>query len=94
MLSEQDHQQLVLSNSKMCGPSNAQMAPAHVEYGNNTDHAEEVEENRPTRNALLEALTMPRASPVIQQSLQGQEVCRVAVSCPFALDIMYLSMEW
>ena len=88
------HQQLVLCNSKTCGPPNAHMAPAHVEHGNNTDHAEEGEENRPTRNSPLEALTMPRASPVMQQSLQGREVCRVAVSCPFALDIMYLSTEW
>ena len=81
----------------MCGPPYAYMAPEpeeDVENGSNTDHAEEVEENHTTRNALLEALTIPRARFVMQQSLQGWEVCRRAVSCPFALDIMYLFMEW
>ena len=68
----------------MCGPPDAYMAPAYepeedVENGNNTDHAEEER--------------MPRASPVTQQSLQGWEVCRVAVSCSFALDILYSSVS-
>ena len=75
------------------------MAPAfepeeYVENGNNTDHAEEREENHNTWNAPLEALTMPGSSPVIQQSLQDWEVCRVALSCHFAWGFLYTSMEW
>ena len=60
----------------MYGPSYAYMSPAYAtrmntwEDGNNTDHAEKVEENHNTWNALLEALTMPGSSPVIQQSLK------------------------
>ena len=83
----------------MCGPRYAYMAPAYhpeeyVENGNNTDHAEEVEENHNTWNALLEARTMPGSSLVIQQSLQDWEVCRAALSFHFALDILYMSLEW
>ena len=37
---------------------------------------------------------MPGSSPAAQQSLQDWEVCRVALSCHFALDILYMSMEW
>ena len=43
---------------------------------------------------LLEELTMPCSSPAVQQSLQDWEVCRVALSRHFALDILYMSMEW
>ena len=51
-------------------------------------------EKHNTWNALLEAPTLPGSSPVIQQSLQDKEVCRVALSCHFALDVLYMSMEW
>ena len=51
-------------------------------------------ENLYTWSALMEVLTMPGSSPAIQQSLQDWEVCRVALSCHFALDILYLSIEW
>ena len=51
------------------------------------------DENHSTWNALLEVLTMPGSSPATQQSLQDWEVCRVALSCHFALNILYLSME-
>ena len=37
---------------------------------------------------------MPGSSPPIQPSLQDWEVCRTALSCHFALDILYMSMEW
>ena len=48
------------------------------------------DENQNTWNALLEVLTMPGSSPAIQHSLQDWEVRRVALSCLFALDILYM----
>ena len=65
---------------------------AHEYVGGTSDTDED--ENHNTWNALVEALTMPGSSPALQQSLQDWEVCRVALSCPFALDILYMSMAW
>ena len=92
------HQQHVPSNcSKIRGPSYAYMVRSyeHEEYGvGSSDTGDTEEEHHNTWNALLEALTMPGSSPAIQQSLQDWEVCRVALSCHFELDILYMSMEW
>ena len=62
----------------------------YEEYGVDTGDTEEEEESHNTWNALLEALTMPGSRPPIQQSLQDWEVCRMALSCHFALDILYI----
>ena len=51
----------------------------------------EEEESHNTWNALLELLTMPGS---IQRSIFDWELCRVALSCHFALDVIYMSMEW
>ena len=82
----------------MCVPPYEYMVPAYeyeeyAEKSSDTGDTEE-EENHNTRNALLEALTMPGSSPAMQHSLQDWEVCRVALSCHFALDILHMSMEW
>ena len=68
-----------------------ELAYGYVEYAENSSHTSDTdeEENHNTWNALLEALTMPGSSPAIQQSLQDWEVCRLALSCHFALDILY-----
>ena len=66
------------------------------EYGvgsSDTGGTEE-EESHNTWNALLGAHTMPGSSPPKQHSLQDCEVCRMALSCHFVLDILYMSMEW
>ena len=54
----------------------------------------EVEENHNTWNALLEVLTVPGSSPALHQTLHDWEICRLALSCHFALDTIYMSMEW
>ena len=77
------------------------VAPAYTyveyaEYAQNSSDTSDTDddENHNTWNALLEVLTMPGSSPAIQQSLQDWEVCRVALSCHFARDILYMSMKW
>ena len=69
---------------------------ANEEYAENSSDAGDTDEdeNHNRWNALLEALTIPGSSPAIQQSLQDWEVCWVVSSCHFALDILYMSMEW
>ena len=82
----------------MCGIPDVYVAPAYeyVEYAENSSETSDTdeEENLDTWSALLEVLTMPGCSPAIQQGLQDWEVCRVALSCHFSLDILYLSMAW
>ena len=84
------HQQRVLSNSSMmCGPpyENIVLPYGYEEYAENSSDTVYTEEEE-NHN---EALTMPGPSPAIQQSLQDRKVCRVALSCHFALDILYMS---
>ena len=89
------HQQRFSSNSStMCGLPHEYMVPPY-EYGDHVENSIETsdtneDENHKTWNALLEVLTMPGCSPAIQQSLQDWEVRRVALSCLFALDILYM----
>ena len=87
----------------MCGHPYVYMALvlANVECTEYADASNEtsvtmVDRHYNAGNALLEALTMPGSSPKVQRSLQGWVVCRVAVSCPIAVDILYMSMsmEW
>ena len=66
------------------------MVPPYA-YGEYVESSS-VEENHNTWNALLEAPTIPGSSPAMQQSLQDWEVCRVALSCHFALDILHMSI--
>ena len=90
------HGQRLLSNSSMmCVPPSEYMAPPYeyVESSSDTNDTEE-EENHNTWNTLLEILTMPGSSPAIQQGLFDWELCRVALSCHFALDVLCMSMEW
>ena len=58
----------------MCGPPHAYMEPPyeHEEHGADSSDTSDTDkdENHNTRNALLEALTMPGTSPAIQQSLE------------------------
>ena len=89
------------SHAVMCGPPYVYMVPAYeyVEYAefaeNSSDTSDtDEDENHNTWNALLEVLTMPGSSSAIQQSLQDWGVCRVALSCHFALHILYMPMKW
>ena len=54
----------------------------------------EVEKNHNTWNELLVVLALLGYSPPIQQGLYDWELCRVALSCHFALDNIDMSMEW
>ena len=90
----------ILKRSMMCGISYACTAPEYEyeAYAASADNSSETsdtdeDEHLNTWNALLELFTMPGSSPAIQQSLQDWEVCRVALSCHFALDILFMSME-
>ena len=49
----------------------------------------EEEENHNTWNMLLELLTLPGSSPSIKQGLFDCELCSVALSCHFALEIIH-----
>ena len=40
-------------------------------------------------NQMLELFTLQGSSPVLQYDLEDWEVCRVALSCHFALDIIF-----
>ena len=43
-------------------------------------------------NVLLELFTQLEISPRLQQGLEDWELCRVALTCYFALDVIYVSM--
>ena len=72
-----------MSNSSMCD------IPPHD--GSVSGSSEEEQHN--VWNQILELFTLQGSSPVPQRCRQ-EEVCRVAVSCHFALDSIYMSMEW
>ena len=46
-----------------------------------------------TENHLLESLMFPGCSPAIQCWMRQEEVCLAALSCHFALDVIFLSLE-
>ena len=68
----------------MCLPPYEYMASS-----SGTSDSEE-EENHNTWNMLLELLTLPGSSPAMQRGVRDLELCRVALSCHFALDVIYL----
>ena len=58
----------------------------YVECSSDTGTTE-VEEYHNTWNALLEVLTMLGSISAIHQTMHDWELCRLALSCHFALDI-------
>ena len=91
----------ISKRSMMCGIPYAYTAPvyeyvAYAAYAENSSETSDTDEdgNFNTWNALLALLTMPGSSPARHQNFQDWEVCRVALSCHFSLDILYSSMEW
>ena len=44
-------------------------------------------------NEVLHLFTFPGCSPALQQGLDNWELCRVALSCHFALDVIYAFTE-
>ena len=60
--------------------------------GSGTSDSEE-EEHHNTWNMLLELLTLPGSIPAMQRGTYDWELCRVALSCHFALDVMHMAME-
>ena len=42
---------------------------------------------------MLELFTLQGSSPKIQQCLNDEELCRTALTCHFALDVVYMSGE-
>ena len=52
------------------------------------------EEQHNAWNHLLELFTFHGSSPKIQQCLEEEELCKKALAYHFALDVIYMSMEW
>ena len=42
-----------------------------------------------TKNPLLEMCMLPGCSPALQQWMREEEICLVAVSCQFALNVIF-----
>ena len=47
-----------------------------------------------TENPFLEIFMLPRCSLAIQQWKRDEEICLVALSCHFGLDVIFWSMEY
>ena len=47
------------------------------------------EEQHNAWNHLLELFTLQGSSPKIQQSLKEEELCKTALTCSFALDVIW-----
>ena len=58
------------------------------------ESGDEYEEEHNTWNRGLGLFTLQESSPRIQQCLKEEAVCKTALTCPFALDVIYMSMEW
>ena len=58
---------------------------------NDTD-AEERPDN--SENRLLELFAYPSSSPALQRHMREEEIGLVALSCHFALDVLFLSMDY
>ena len=43
---------------------------------------------------MLDLLTLQGSSPRIQRCLQEEELCKTTLTCHFALDVVYMSIEW
>ena len=52
------------------------------------------EEQHNAWNRLLELFTLQGSSPKIQRSLKEEKLCKTALTCHFALDVIKMTMEW
>ena len=57
------------------------------------DSSDEYEEEHNAWNRGLDRFTLQGSIPRIQQCLKEEEVCKTALTCHFALDVIYVSME-
>ena len=57
------------------------------------DSSEEYEEEHNTWNRGLGLFTLQGSSTRIQQCLKEEDVCKTALTCHFALDVIDMSME-
>ena len=64
--------------------------PPRYEYSGSEPSEEERPDN--TENHLLEFFVFPGCSLAIQCWMRKKEICLVALSCHFALDVIFLSM--
>ena len=58
------------------------------------DSSDEYEEEHNTWNRGLGLFTLQGSSPRIQQCLKEEEVCKTELTCHFALDVIFVPMEW
>ena len=58
------------------------------------DSSDEYEEEHNTWNRGLGLFTLQGSSPRKQQCLKVEEVCKTALTCHFAVDVIYVSVEW
>ena len=65
--------------------------PPLRDTGGEGDESGSESNGRGVCNHKLELLTLQESSP---RSLQEEDLCRTALTCHFALDIFYMSMEW
>ena len=60
-----------------------------------SDENDTDDEERPvnSENHLLEPFAYPGSSPVLQRHMREEDIGLVALSCHFALDVLFLSMD-
>ena len=71
----------------MCAQPFCNVREIGTEYDNSEDEDEEAQYN--IWNKMLELFTQHGDCPVLQYQLEDWETCRVALSCHFALDIVF-----
>ena len=58
------------------------------------ESSDEYEEEHNTLNRGLGLFTLQESNTRIQQCLKEEKVRKTALTCHFALDVIYMSMEW
>ena len=66
--------------------------------GHGCDFESEESEDEETQhniwNTMLQVFILQESSPILQDDLEDWEICRVGLSCRFALDVTYAITAW
>ena len=85
---------MVRSLRTKCNVDDFTLVPQLPRVGGGTSYTSDEERPDNSENHLLELFAFPGSSPASQRHMREEEMGLVALSCHFALDVLFLSMDW
>ena len=85
---------MVCSLRTKCNVDDFTLVPELPRIGGGESYTSDEERPDNSENHLLELFAFPGSSPASQRHMREEEIGLVALSCHFALDVRFLSMNW